>query len=116
MDDFPPFMKNPKNRIRKTSQYSQGIEGYVFDGKDGSQLAFWTSHEARDSAEHAHEYDEYIVCVHGRYTAIVGGRETVLNRGDEFLVPRGVSHAGKSIAGTRTIHAFGGHRAEREGE
>ena len=36
MKDFPEFMKNPKNKIKQSSQYTQGIEGFVFDGMDGS--------------------------------------------------------------------------------
>ena len=40
MDDFPAFMKNPLNRIAAASQYTEDIEGYVFDGADGSQVAF----------------------------------------------------------------------------
>jgi len=39
--DFPAFMKNDANRIA-TSSHTPGIDGYVFDGVDGSQVAFWT--------------------------------------------------------------------------
>jgi quercetin dioxygenase-like cupin family protein len=116
MKDFPEFMKHPLNRIRQSSQYTSGIEGFVFDGKEGSQMAFWTCREDRKSAEHVHEYDEYLVCVHGRYSVIMQGRVVALNPGDELFIPSGVPHAGECVAGTRTIHAFGGKRAEREGE
>ena len=37
-----------------------------------------------------------------------------LNPGDELYIPAGVAYSGESIAGTKTIHAFGGKRAERE--
>ncbi len=65
MKDFPEFMKKPANRIGKESQYTEGIEGYVFNGADGSQMAFWTCYENRVSKEHTHEYDEYLVVVSG---------------------------------------------------
>jgi hypothetical protein len=29
------------------------------------------------------------------------------------VIARGVAHGGEVAAGTRTIHAFGGHRADR---
>ena len=45
MNDFPEFMKSPANRIATTSQATPGVEGYDFDGADGSQMAFWTCHE-----------------------------------------------------------------------
>ncbi len=41
MDDFPEFMRAAANRIATQSQATPGVEGYVFDGADGSQMAFW---------------------------------------------------------------------------
>ena len=35
-------MKHPANRISTGSQATPGVEGYVFDGADGSQMTFWT--------------------------------------------------------------------------
>jgi hypothetical protein len=49
MGDFPESMKNPANRIAHDSQYTEGIEGYVFDGAEGSQVAFWKCDEDRVS-------------------------------------------------------------------
>jgi len=114
MKDFPEFMKNPKNRIKQTSQYTKGIEGFVYDGADGSQMAFWTCADAGVSSEHAHEYGEYLVCVQGQYKLIIDKDVITLNPGDEYYIPAGVVHGGERIANTRTIHAFGGKRAERE--
>jgi mannose-6-phosphate isomerase-like protein (cupin superfamily) len=113
MEDFPQFMKNPANRIAGGSQATPGVEGYVFDGADGSQMAFWTCRETVSSAEHAHEFDEYFIVVAGCYTLIVGGRRIPVNACEEYVIPRGVVHGGEPLAGTRTIHAFGGHRADR---
>ena len=113
MNDFPEFMKHPANRIAKTHQATPGVEGYVFDGADGSQMAFWTCRETAASAAHAHDYDEYMIVVQGCYTLIVEGERISLKAGDERLIPRGVLHSGEVLAGTRTIHAFGGHRADR---
>jgi hypothetical protein len=50
MDDFPDFMKSAANRIATSSQASPGVEGYFFDGADGSQMAFWTCRETAVSA------------------------------------------------------------------
>jgi mannose-6-phosphate isomerase-like protein (cupin superfamily) len=113
MDDFPEFMKQPANRIAATAQATPGVEGYVFDGRDGSQMAFWTCREAAESAEHVHDYDEYMVVVQGCYTLVIGGERIPLRAGDEYVIGRGVRHGGEVVAGTRTIHLFGGHRADR---
>jgi len=107
-------MKNPVNRIKQSSQYTKDIEGFVYDGKDGSQIAFWTCFEDRNSNEHFHDFDEYLVCVYGQYNVHINGNTVILKPGDELLIPAGVPHRGNCIAGTRTIHAFGGKRAERE--
>ena len=113
MDDFTQFMRAPANRIATESQATPGAEGYVFDGVDGRQMAFWKCYETAASAAHVHDYDEYMVVVQGGYTLIIDGRRIALHAGDEYFIPRGVLHAGEVFAGTRTIHAFGGHRANR---
>ncbi len=110
MNEFPEFMKRPANRIGKASQYTEAIEGYVFTGADGSQMAFWTCYQDRISQEHTHDYDEYLVVVHGEYTVIINGKEEALGVGQECHIPKGTPHSGRSVAGTRTIHCFGGKR------
>jgi quercetin dioxygenase-like cupin family protein len=64
-------------------------------------------------AEHVHDYDEYLVVVQGCHTVLIDGERTPLSAGDEFVIRSGVRHGGEVVAGTRTIHAFGGHRADR---
>lgn len=113
MDDFPIFMKHSANRIERSNQAIPGVEGYVFDGEDGSQMAFWTCRETAVSAAHTHDYDEYVIVVQGCYTLIVNGERIPVNAGEEYFIRRGVPHSGEVLAGTRTIHAFGGHRADR---
>ena len=113
MDDFPAFMKHPRNRIAASSQSTPGVEGYVFDGADGSQMAFWTCRETASSAPHVHDFDEYMLVVQGCYTLVIEGRRIPVRAGEEYIIPKGVWHGGEPIAGTRTIHAFAGHRADR---
>lgn len=114
MDQFPQFMKHPANRIAQTNQATPGVEGYVFDGADGSQMAFWTCHETAASAPHVHEYDEYMIVVQGCYTLIIEGQRVELKPGSEFFIPKGLPHGGEVLAGTRTIHLFGGKRVKRQ--
>ena len=113
MDDFPQFMKHPANRIATSEQATPGVEGYVFDGADGSQMAFWNCRASAASAEHTHDFDEYMLVVEGCYTLVIDGREIPVKAGEEYFIPRGVAHSGEVAGGTRTIHAFGGHRADR---
>jgi mannose-6-phosphate isomerase-like protein (cupin superfamily) len=113
MDEFPEFMRDKANRIACSQQATAGVEGYVFDGADGSQIAFWTCRETAKSAEHTHDFDEYMLVLQGRYTLVIDGREIAIGAGDEYLIPRGTAHSGHVVAGTRTIHAFGGQRIRR---
>ena len=116
MMDFPAFMKNSKNRISSKEQNTKDIEGYFYDAADGSQMAFWTYYGDKITNKHTHEFDEYMVCVCGQYTVIMNDKEYVLHPGDEILIPGGTEHWGKCIAGTRTIHAFGGKRIHETNE
>ena len=113
MKEFPPFMKQRANRIATKSQATPGVEGYVYDGADDSQMAFWTCRDTASSAPHVHDFDEYMLVVEGCYTLIIDGRTIPVRAGEEYFIPRGVLHGGEVVAGTRTIHAFGGRRAER---
>jgi mannose-6-phosphate isomerase-like protein (cupin superfamily) len=113
MHDFPDFMKHPANKIATSSQFTLGPEGYVFDGAEGSQMAFWTCHNAEVSAPHVHDFDEYMVVGQGCYTLIIDQKRIPVRAGEEYFIPKGVAHGGESLAGTRTIHAFGGTRAKR---
>lgn len=115
MDEFPGFMKAAANRIATGSQATPGVEGYVFDGIDGVQMAFWTCRETAASAAHVHDFDEYMVVVQGCYTLVLGERRVPVRAGEEYFIPKGLVHGGEVTAGTRTIHAFGGRRAERLG-
>ncbi len=58
MNDFPTFMKNAANRIATTDQATPGVDGHVFDGMNGSQMAFWTCSQTASSAAHVHDFDE----------------------------------------------------------
>jgi mannose-6-phosphate isomerase-like protein (cupin superfamily) len=77
-------------------------------------MAFWTCSETATSVEHIHDYDEYMVVVQGCYTLVIYGERIAVKAAEEYLIPCGVMHSGEGAAGTRTIHAFGGHRANRE--
>jgi quercetin dioxygenase-like cupin family protein len=113
MGHFPEFMMQSANRIATSSQFSLGVEGYVFDGAEGSQMAFWICEQTAPATPHVHDFDEYMVVVEGCYTLITGDAKIPVRAGEEYLIPRGVLHGGQAEAGTRVINAFGGHRADR---
>ncbi len=112
MNEFPAFMKNPANAIA-ANQQSEGVTGYLFDGMDGSQIIIFQCLKDGISKEHVHDFDEYFVVLQGEYTLGIDGGDIKLTAGQEYHIPKGVPHAGRFSAGTRTINAFGGKRADR---
>jgi quercetin dioxygenase-like cupin family protein len=113
MPEFPAFVKNPMNRIASSSQYTEDVEGFVFDGADGSQVALWTANADRVSQAHAHDFDEYVLVIEGRCAVLLGERRIELGAGQELVIPRGTRQSMEVVAGTRTMHVFGGRRARR---
>ena len=47
------------------------------------------------------------------YTLLLDGKRIPVKAREEYLIP-GMRHGGEVVAGTRTIHVFGGHRVDRE--
>jgi quercetin dioxygenase-like cupin family protein len=76
-------------------------------------MALWTAHADRVSREHSHDFDEYVLVIQGRCAVIVGHTRTELRAGDEFVIPKGTRQSMEVAAGTRTMHVFGGKRAQR---
>jgi hypothetical protein len=66
MHQFPEFMKGAANRIASTAQHTANVEGYVFDGADSAQVAFWECRADAHTNEHVHEFDEYFRKSRGR--------------------------------------------------
>lgn len=110
MEHFPEFMKSSENRINLSQQNTDNIEGYFYEGRDGSQMAFWESHSDQISKKHVHDFDEYFVILSGEYIACFEDKEVVMRSGDEMFVPKGTIQWGRCKAGTRMIAAFGGKR------
>ena len=110
MKSFPEFLKNDKDKVDVSQQYTDDIEGYYFSGESGAQMAFWEYFADRESGNHFHDFDEYVVCVSGEYTTIMNGSEIILKPGNELVIPKGTEHSSKARAGTRAIFGFSGKR------
>jgi ethanolamine utilization protein EutQ (cupin superfamily) len=107
MDEFPEFMKRPANRIAASSQTTAGVEGYVFEGVDGSQMAFWTCRETAPCAPHVHDFDEYMVVVQGCYTLIIDEKRVPVQAGEEYFIPKdsGMPENPRQAPGPSTLSA-----------
>ena len=48
---FSDFMKSKMNHIDSNQQNTPDIDGYYYEGADGSQICFWTYFSDRESKE-----------------------------------------------------------------
>lgn len=115
LKDFPRFLRHEFNEAAVGGP-SPGLSGYVFEGKDGSQLVMWTSTKGGVSHPHSHDYDEYCIVIQGETTCLVDGKEITYRAGDECYIPAGVVHSGTFTPGYRAIDGFGGRRVKRARE
>jgi quercetin dioxygenase-like cupin family protein len=112
MKVFPEFMRNPADAIPQAFRI-YGIEGWLFKGSNGSNLALWQCPKSLTTEEHAHDFDEYTLVVEGEVRITVNGETHTLRAGQELVVPQGAVHTVVCEAGTRTINAFGPRPAEK---
>jgi quercetin dioxygenase-like cupin family protein len=110
MKHFPDFIRNEKNRVPNAPE---GMEGFVFDGADGSQIVLWENVAGGSVELHQHDYWEYCYVLDGCYEGVVDGKPIKLEPGDECIIPPGVPHKGKHSKNYRALDIFGGCRVKR---
>jgi hypothetical protein len=115
MDGFPELLQHAVNRIAKSDQATSGVEGYVFHGADGSQMAFGPAVKPVSAGARL-QLQRIQDCGPGPAHLTHRPKKIPLRAGEEYFIPGGMLHGGDFLTGTRTIHAFGGHRAERARE
>ena len=111
---YPAFLTQAANEVL-TDDMAGGLQGFVFDGADGTQVVFWQSRngQAGYCEPHSHDYGEYCHVLNGTYRLCMEGREILLQPGDEICIAPGVEHSGWYSADYRAIDGFERHRFER---
>jgi len=116
MTEFPAFLRHPANAVAVDPNHaSAGLEGFVFDGANGSQIVLWQCPKGGTSPEHVHDFDEYAIVAQGTFRGSAGGAKVSLGPGEECYIPAGVPHEGSYSVGYRAIDGFGGQRVKRAG-
>ena len=111
MKRFPDFVRGAANRVANPTDST--VEGYAFDGADGSQVVFWECRDGGVQPEQVHDFWEYALVVEGTFDGFVGGRPVHLEPGDECVIPPGTKHSGRYSNGYRAIDAFSARRVTR---
>ena len=111
MKEFPAFMLQAANAV-KSASVSYPPEGFLYEGRDGTQIVLWQCENGGTCATHTHDYDEYAVVLSGTFTGYIGDKFVTMNPGDECHIPAGIPHSGEYTANYRAIDSFGGPRAQ----
>jgi len=111
MKEFPEFILQPANRVASAPDAS--MQGFVFEGAEGTQIVFWRCQKGGEVAEHVHDFWEYCLVVEGTFDGLIEGEPIHLEAGDECTIPPGAKHSGRFSHGYRAIDAFGGKRVGR---
>jgi len=92
---------------------SEDVEVIFTDDASANEAAMRKTKRTASHKKINHGSGVYVI-VQGCFTLVINGERIPLRAGEEHFIPRGVPHSGEVLAGTRTIHAFGGHRADRD--
>lgn len=111
MKKFPQFITQPADGVANVPD--PAMQGFVFEGAEGSQIVFWQCEKGGESLEHVHDFWEYCVVVEGIFDGMIDGKPVHLEAGEECAIPPGVKHNGRFSPGYRAIDAFGGKRVNR---
>ena len=91
---FPSFMTSPANRVADSSLHIPGVDVYVFDGADGTQLTLCHAKSDASTGERWRDSDEYLVVLEGSYVLTINGTNIQLDAGREFVIPQARAHLG----------------------
>jgi uncharacterized protein YndB with AHSA1/START domain len=112
---FPAFLLSAANRVAPASLNVPGVDAYLFDGADGSQVMLCHAKSDAVTDEQWRDFDEYFTVLEGTCVLTINGLAIELGAGREFVIPRSARISRRYTAGTRTIHALGGRGLKRDG-
>lgn len=106
---FPEIIRNPAIEVDSDIE---GLRGYMFEAPNGSQIVFWECDKKTEVKPHKHNFNEYCLVVEGRCIETLEGKATILNKGDEMVIPAGKTHSAVIDPNYRAIDYFGGKRCK----
>ncbi len=89
-------MKRSRFNQLNTTRARPGVVRRVFSGS-GATLAFTTMEPGHEVRPHAHPHEQIEYLLAGRMRFVVGGEETILEKGDMLVVPPDVEHFGETL-------------------
>ena len=82
-----------------------GFQGY-FVHTDYMTFAHWTIKAGSSLDEHAHEHEQVVNMIEGRFELTIDGQSKVLEPGVTAIVPSNVPHAGRAVTDCKIIDVF----------
>ncbi len=81
-----------------------GVRAYLSQS-DGHQIIFMEFSKDVSVPPHAHE-SQWAVVLEGRVDLTIGGEQRTMTKGDQYFVPRGVTHSARIYAGYADVTFF----------
>ncbi len=100
MTGFPEIIR----RLPEADASFPGIKLWLLQGPTAS-LIFVEGQEPSEVPEHSHGA-QWGVVVAGELVLTIGGKTRTYRAGQEYFIPKGVSHSAKLRAGVRVIDFF----------
>jgi len=100
MFDFPEAIRG----LKEADVPFEGCKAYMVQG-EGEQVLFMSFERDVELPVHAHEAQWGIV-LSGRIDLTIGDRSATYAKGDNYYIPKGVSHGGRIHAGYADMTYF----------
>ena len=82
-----------------------GFQGYIVH-TDNMTLAHWTIKGGASLDEHAHEHEQVVNMIDGRFELTMGGQSKILEPGITAVIPSNVPHTGRAVTDCKIIDVF----------
>jgi quercetin dioxygenase-like cupin family protein len=72
----------------------EGAKAWIHQAK-ATQLVFFQFESSMNLPEHSHSYSQWGIVIEGEMEMTIAGKLQVFRKGDEYLIPSGVTHPAK---------------------
>ncbi len=82
-----------------------GVRGWIAQGQN-HQLVFFEMEPTAEVPGHSHDYAQWGVVLDGEMELTIGEKTMIFGRGDDYVIPAGVSHSARFLTRTRVLDFF----------
>lgn len=92
-------------RLPEADTKFEGVRAWMLQGEK-HQLVFFEMESFALAPEHRHDYDQWGFMIQGNMELTINGKKTIIESGDEYLVPAQAQHSARFLVKSRVIDFF----------